>query len=152
VTPLYPQKLALTSPTGGGRSVGIVRSRTKAMEFSFSLVYWLIISSFSWSVNSNLIGGARHKNAQISLIIDKVLSFESPWTQKGVIFVGCYWGEAWWSDWVTWLRQIGWHSVYWLWHSRLSVSTPRQACLSNCERCQQVFFFNGSSDFLHHGG
>ena len=33
VTPLYPQKLALTSPTGGGRSVGIVRSRTKATEF-----------------------------------------------------------------------------------------------------------------------
>jgi hypothetical protein len=37
VTPLYPQKLALISPTGGGRSVGIVRSRTKATEFSFSL-------------------------------------------------------------------------------------------------------------------
>jgi len=37
VTPLYPQKLALTSPTGGGRSVGMVRSRTKATEFS--LVY-----------------------------------------------------------------------------------------------------------------
>ena len=34
VTPLYPQKLALTSLTGGGRSVGIVRVRTKAMEFS----------------------------------------------------------------------------------------------------------------------
>jgi len=32
VTPLYPQKLVLTSPTGGGRSVGIVRSRTKATE------------------------------------------------------------------------------------------------------------------------
>jgi len=32
VTPLYPQKLALTSPTGGGRSVGIVRSWTKATE------------------------------------------------------------------------------------------------------------------------
>jgi len=32
VTPLYPQKLALTLPTGGGRSVGIVRSRTKATE------------------------------------------------------------------------------------------------------------------------
>ena len=42
VTPLYPQKLALTSPTGGGRSVGIVRSRTKATEFlvSFSYVYY----------------------------------------------------------------------------------------------------------------
>ena len=34
MTPLYPQKLALTSPTGGGLSVGIVRSRTKATEFS----------------------------------------------------------------------------------------------------------------------
>jgi hypothetical protein len=29
-TPLYPQKLALTSPTSRGRSVGIVRSLTKA--------------------------------------------------------------------------------------------------------------------------
>jgi len=33
VTPLYPRKLELTSPTGGGRSVGIVRVRTKATEF-----------------------------------------------------------------------------------------------------------------------
>jgi hypothetical protein len=32
---LYQQKLALTSPTIVGRSVGIVRSRTKATEFSF---------------------------------------------------------------------------------------------------------------------
>jgi hypothetical protein len=32
-TPLYPQKLALTSPTSGGRSVGIVRFRTQATEF-----------------------------------------------------------------------------------------------------------------------
>ena len=38
VTPLYPQKLALTSPSGGGRSVGMVRSRTKATEFSLVLV------------------------------------------------------------------------------------------------------------------
>jgi hypothetical protein len=29
---LYPQKLALTSSTSGGRSVGIVRSRTQATE------------------------------------------------------------------------------------------------------------------------
>jgi hypothetical protein len=28
-----PQKLALTSPTSGGRSVGIVRSRTQTTEF-----------------------------------------------------------------------------------------------------------------------
>jgi hypothetical protein len=32
-TPLYPQKVALTSPKSCGRSVGIVRSRTKATEF-----------------------------------------------------------------------------------------------------------------------
>jgi hypothetical protein len=32
------RKLAITSPTSGGRSVGIVRSRTQNMEFSFSLV------------------------------------------------------------------------------------------------------------------
>jgi hypothetical protein len=31
---LYRQKLALTSPTSGGRSVGIVRLRTQATEFS----------------------------------------------------------------------------------------------------------------------
>jgi hypothetical protein len=30
---LYPQKLALSSPTSGGRSVGIVRSRTQATAF-----------------------------------------------------------------------------------------------------------------------
>jgi hypothetical protein len=34
---LYPQKLAITSLTSGGRSVGIVRLRTQTMEFSFSL-------------------------------------------------------------------------------------------------------------------
>jgi hypothetical protein len=37
---LSPQKLALTSPTSGGRSVGIVRSWTQATEaffFSFRL-------------------------------------------------------------------------------------------------------------------
>jgi hypothetical protein len=33
-TTLYPQKLAQTSPTSGGRSVGMVRSRTKATEFT----------------------------------------------------------------------------------------------------------------------
>ena len=49
VTPLYPQKLALTLPTGGGRSVGMVRSRTKATEFSFS---GKIIKEMSVSVAS----------------------------------------------------------------------------------------------------
>jgi hypothetical protein len=37
VAPLYPQELALTSPTSGGLSVGIVRSRTQAREFFISI-------------------------------------------------------------------------------------------------------------------
>jgi hypothetical protein len=39
---LYPQKLALTSPTSGGRSVAIVRLQAKATEFVlciFTYVY-----------------------------------------------------------------------------------------------------------------
>jgi hypothetical protein len=32
VTPLFPEKLALTYPTSGGRSVGVVRSWTQATE------------------------------------------------------------------------------------------------------------------------
>jgi hypothetical protein len=34
---LYPQQLALSSPTSGVRSVCIVRSRTQTMEFFFLL-------------------------------------------------------------------------------------------------------------------
>jgi hypothetical protein len=40
---LYPQKLELTSPISGGRLVGIVRLRTKATEFVFVLVFFLVI-------------------------------------------------------------------------------------------------------------
>jgi hypothetical protein len=40
VAPSIRKKLAITSPTSGGRSVGIVRSRTKTMEF---LVFTIII-------------------------------------------------------------------------------------------------------------
>jgi hypothetical protein len=35
---LYPQKLAITSPTSGGRSVGIGRLLTKATEFFFNIL------------------------------------------------------------------------------------------------------------------
>ena len=46
VTPLYPQKLALTSPTGGGRSVGIVSSRTNATEVCFLVAFPLSPAKF----------------------------------------------------------------------------------------------------------
>jgi hypothetical protein len=37
---LYPQKVALNSPTSGGRSVGMVRSRNEATEFTFFYTVW----------------------------------------------------------------------------------------------------------------
>jgi hypothetical protein len=48
---LYPQKLALTSSTSGGRSVGIVRSRTQITEFSsrqhcLELAFTAAVSSY----------------------------------------------------------------------------------------------------------
>jgi hypothetical protein len=42
-TLLYPLKLALTLPTSGGYSVGMVRSRTKAMESSLLLLLLLLL-------------------------------------------------------------------------------------------------------------
>ena len=42
MTPLYLQNLALTSPAGGGRSVGMVRSRTKATELG---VYYILYNT-----------------------------------------------------------------------------------------------------------
>ena len=59
VTPLYPQKLALTSPTGGGRSVGIVRSRTKATEFFF--FFRLVVPSSVETTSLALIASIRPK-------------------------------------------------------------------------------------------
>jgi hypothetical protein len=38
---LNPQKLAITSPTSGGRSFRIVRSRTQTMEFFLNFFYFL---------------------------------------------------------------------------------------------------------------
>jgi hypothetical protein len=46
------KKLAITSPKSGGRSVGIVRSPTQTMEFSFSLVFFTAIELS----NASLVG------------------------------------------------------------------------------------------------
>jgi hypothetical protein len=42
VAPSIRKKLAITLLTSGGRSVGLVRSRTQAMEFSFSFYVKII--------------------------------------------------------------------------------------------------------------
>jgi hypothetical protein len=49
---LYPQTLALTSPTSSGRSVGVVRSRTQATELAF--------------VNNNITTALTHLHAEIT--------------------------------------------------------------------------------------
>jgi hypothetical protein len=51
---LYRQKLALTSQTSGGCSIGIVRMRAKATEFSFSFSIYLFTHAFIQCVTSDL--------------------------------------------------------------------------------------------------
>jgi hypothetical protein len=50
---LYPQKLALTSPTSGGRLVGIVRLRTTATEFVHScyILLWFFTAEVQQTTN-----------------------------------------------------------------------------------------------------
>ena len=83
LTPLYPQKLALTSPTGGGRSVGIVRSRTKATEFSFLVlvllklrVHFKLIYYVCKQHNENVISfelSIKEVNASVSLLAPSLI-------------------------------------------------------------------------------
>jgi hypothetical protein len=53
---LYTQNLALTSPTSGGRSVGIVRSRTKATEF----VCFVFVCSQNLPINAGIESGIHY--------------------------------------------------------------------------------------------
>jgi hypothetical protein len=53
---LYPQKLAITSPTSGCRSVGIVRSRAQTMEFSLVLV---LTGTNSVQTSKSIMGSAQ---------------------------------------------------------------------------------------------
>jgi hypothetical protein len=54
-TPSTLKRLALTSPTSGGRSFGIVRLRTTATEFSFSLVMLIRAITFCFSSLGSLL-------------------------------------------------------------------------------------------------
>jgi hypothetical protein len=45
---LYPQKLAVTSSTSSGHSVGIVLSRTQATEFSLGINHTLSVCHIMW--------------------------------------------------------------------------------------------------------
>jgi hypothetical protein len=54
---LYPQELSLTPPISGGRSIGIVRSRTKATQFFrwFLTVWCRILFNRCWQNEHNWI-------------------------------------------------------------------------------------------------
>ena len=80
VTPLYPQKLALTSPTGGGRSVCIVRARTKATEFSFMVMIDPILNSLSSYWWNHLISPIKVTTAPIAPVRGHVTqnAYKSP--------------------------------------------------------------------------
>jgi hypothetical protein len=54
---LYPQKLALTSPTCGGRLVGIIRLRTKTTELTYAFYAILISVATICSINKLRFGG-----------------------------------------------------------------------------------------------
>ena len=86
VTPLYPQKLALTSPTGGGPSVGIVRSRTKATEFSlvgYSNCSWEMGVTNRTQIQHNTgcccLSAARHSDELIDTKGTKMYLFVIEW-------------------------------------------------------------------------
>jgi hypothetical protein len=74
-TPLYMKKLALNSPTSGGRSVSIVRSRTKATElYAQVLVTFASYCSRSGSRDTTRLLFRIITNGQLYLSI--IMSFE----------------------------------------------------------------------------
>jgi hypothetical protein len=81
MAPLYPQTLALTSPTSGDRSVGIVRSQTQATEFGFFLVSrpvclgagipydWFMINYSAYNISPRT-----EKAVPLPLLLDRFLA------------------------------------------------------------------------------
>jgi hypothetical protein len=55
-TPLYPKKLALTSPTCGGLSVGTVRWRTQTTEFVFACLFIVLERGNLKKVQAKTVG------------------------------------------------------------------------------------------------
>ena len=74
VTPLYPLKLALTSPTGG-RSVGIVRLRTKATERRGGERNGIINNDYGWFQELSLLFEICHRGKKdfLFFFVDNVV-------------------------------------------------------------------------------
>ena len=96
VTPLYPQKLALTSPTDGGRSVGIVHSRTKATEFIYIYIYiyvYVYIYIYSVCVWKAAVGSTVLQHLS-KCIFHRVAAVEAPRSMQICNRVGCMHGKC----------------------------------------------------------
>jgi hypothetical protein len=61
-TSSFRKTLALTSLTSGGLSVGIVRSRTKAREFSYSLIIFVLTEIDHWLLSSENVNINNNNN------------------------------------------------------------------------------------------
>jgi hypothetical protein len=64
---LYPLKLALSSPTSGDRSVGIVHLRTKATEFVFVCIIIIIILRTMVAVEYLLVGSPKPDRSKMMI-------------------------------------------------------------------------------------
>jgi hypothetical protein len=84
---LYPQKLALTSRTSCGRSVGIVHPRTKATEFVLFVCLYLCVSLYmhAYVKLRHTYTHARTHSQTLSPLLFVVvwnLAYHSKWTIK----------------------------------------------------------------------
>jgi hypothetical protein len=67
---LYPQMLAITSPTSGGRSVGIVRSQTQTMEVFFNSI-WPSLACWARSGNVMCFLWGTDNPIELSWVLNK---------------------------------------------------------------------------------
>jgi hypothetical protein len=89
---LYPQSCALTSPTSCDRSVSIVRSLTKATEFSSLVNVTVLFPSEHWNTKlreregerererERETCGAQHQSLHLCRTVTKLLMWESPFS------------------------------------------------------------------------
>jgi hypothetical protein len=89
VAPSNPQKLALTTPTSGGHSVDIIRSRTKTTELKLSFCFFQGYKQFAcfWlqaKTSSHLTAGAKYNYTRLEVLLksDWLLLRDKAWRAR----------------------------------------------------------------------
>jgi hypothetical protein len=121
---LCPQKFALTSPTSGGRSVGIVRLRTKSTEIFFYetgscaiFLQWSRYKWLEWAKAGRLYETIKKMLTPIGVLCYKSLHAE--WTFKVTKRLSL----------LEKMKVLGWTELY-AWHSRKDSLFNKNAYLS----------------------